>query len=64
MRRSGDISVSNQGKITLRKGLLLDDVHAFGHVLRNYVILDGFENKKLKNERTRVALVFVTKGCL
>ena len=38
------------GKVHLQQGLLIDDVKEFRAVLRGYVIQEGFEIMRIKNE--------------
>lgn len=41
-------------RIKLEKGMLFENIDKFREVLRDYVVQEGFELVRLKNERTRV----------
>ncbi|KAL0433442.1 UNVERIFIED_CONTAM: hypothetical protein Slati_2678500 [Sesamum latifolium] len=41
-------------KVKLEKGMVFVDIDAFRTVLREYVIQDGFQIMRLRNEKTRV----------
>ena len=42
------------GKVNLEVGLLFSDVNEFRTALRDFVIQEGFEIKRIKNEKARV----------
>ena len=52
----------------LEKGLLFRDIHHFRKVLKNFIIQEGFEILRLKNEKSRVTAIcdvrlFVVCSC-
>ena len=53
----------SEGKIALKRGMLFANVVAFREVLTNYVIQEGFEIVKVRNERTRIIAICAGRGC-
>ncbi|PNX86322.1 hypothetical protein L195_g042400, partial [Trifolium pratense] len=51
------------GKVELEAGLLFVDVNEFRTSLRDFVIQEGFEIKRIKNEKARVTAICVADGC-
>ncbi|XP_058747011.1 uncharacterized protein LOC131620001 [Vicia villosa] len=51
------------GKVKLEVGLLFGDVNEFRATLRDFVIQEGFEIKRIKNEKARVTARCVADGC-
>jgi len=51
------------GKVNLEVGLLFSDVNEFRTALRDFVIQEGFEIKRIKNEKARVTAKCVADGC-
>ena len=51
------------GKITLERNLMFRDVYHFREVLKDYIIQEGFEIIKLKNEKSRVTAKCAAEGC-
>ncbi|KAL0346023.1 UNVERIFIED_CONTAM: hypothetical protein Sradi_4433600 [Sesamum radiatum] len=50
-------------KIKLEKGMVFTNVDMFREVLKEYVIREGFQVKRIKNEKSRVTTVFAAEGC-
>ncbi|CAJ2659035.1 unnamed protein product [Trifolium pratense] len=51
------------GKVELEAGLLFVDVNEFRTALRDLFIQEGFEIKRIKNEKARVTAICVADGC-
>ncbi|KAJ1424167.1 Zinc finger, SWIM-type [Sesbania bispinosa] len=51
------------GKVKLEVGLLFLDVNEFRAALRDFVILEGFEIERIKNEKARVTARCAADGC-
>ena len=51
------------GRVELETGLLFVDVTEFREVLKDFVIQEGFEIVKVKNEKTRVTARCAAEGC-
>ncbi|KAJ1401166.1 Transposase, MuDR, plant [Sesbania bispinosa] len=51
------------GKVKLEIGLLFIDVDEFRAALRDFVIQEGFEIKRIKNEKARVTARCAADGC-
>ena len=49
--------------IILERGMLFGSVDAFREVLRDYVIQEGFEIVRTRNERTRFTALCAARGC-
>ena len=54
---------SRKGKITLEKGMLFASVDAFREDLKEYVIQEGFEIVRIRNERIRITAMCSSHGC-
>lgn len=52
-----------EGKVKLEVGLLFSDVNEFRTALRDFVIQEGFEIKRIKNEKARVTARCAADGC-
>lgn len=52
-----------EGKVKLEVGLLFGDVNEFRTALRDFVIQEGFEIKRIKNEKARVTARCAADGC-
>jgi hypothetical protein len=53
----------SDGKVELEVGLLFVDVNEFRTALRDFVIQEGFEIKRIKNEKARVTAICAADGC-
>jgi hypothetical protein len=53
----------SNGKVKLEAGLLFGDVNEFRAALRDFVIQEGFEIKRIKNEKSRVTAKCASDGC-
>jgi hypothetical protein len=53
----------SDGKVKLEQGLLFGDVDEFRAALRDFVIQEGFEIKRIKNEKARVTAKCASDGC-
>jgi len=53
----------SDGKVELEVGLFFVDVDEFRRSLRDFVIQEGFEIKRIKNEKARVTAICVADGC-
>lgn len=51
-------------KVKLEAGLLFGDINELRVVLRDFVIQDGLEIKRINNEKAQVIVVCVSKGLL
>jgi len=56
-------SKNKEEKIVLEKGMLFESVDAFREVLRDFVIQEGFEVIRTRNERNRVSAMCAAHGC-
>ena len=56
-------SVGVDGKVRLVKDMLFNNVNHFREVLTDYVIQEGVEIVRVKNDRTRVTAYCKAKGC-
>ncbi|KAL0411300.1 UNVERIFIED_CONTAM: hypothetical protein Slati_3719700 [Sesamum latifolium] len=50
-------------KIKLEKGMVFTNVDMFREVLKEYVIREGFQIKRIKNKKSRVTVVCAAEGC-
>ncbi|KAL0320373.1 UNVERIFIED_CONTAM: hypothetical protein Sradi_5298800 [Sesamum radiatum] len=50
-------------KIKLEKGMVFTNVDMFREVLKEYVIREGFQIKRIKNEKSRVTIVCAAEEC-
>ena len=55
--------VGVDGKVRLVKDMLFNNVNHFREVLTDYVIQEGVEIVRVKNDRTRVTTYCKAKGC-
>ena len=53
----------SNGKVKLEVGLLFGDVNEFRAALRDFIIQEGFEIKRIKNEKSRVTAKCASDGC-
>ena len=54
---------SSKGQITLERGMLFVNVDAFREALKDYVIQEGFEIVRIRNERSRITAMCADRGC-
>ncbi|KAF8389226.1 hypothetical protein HHK36_025919 [Tetracentron sinense] len=59
-----EFEVQEGRKVSLEVGMLFGNVTEFREALRDYVIQEGFEIVKDKNEKTRVTVHCSAEGCL
>ena len=55
--------VQDGGKIEFYKGMEFPTIKEFREALKDYIIQEGFEIKRIKNERTRVTCECAYLGC-
>ncbi|KAF1896640.1 hypothetical protein Lal_00034339 [Lupinus albus] len=59
----GGVIHSDDGKVKLETNMLFLNVHHFREVLKDYVIQEVFEVKRLKKEKARVTAICAAEGC-
>ena len=51
------------GKIVIQIGQVFDDMYHFRRIVKDYVIQNGFEIKRIHNDEIRMTFICVGEGC-
>ncbi|TXG61099.1 hypothetical protein EZV62_012462 [Acer yangbiense] len=62
-RRRRPFRVTNDGRVALEFGQLFHNLHQFRIVLRDFAVQEGFELKRVKNDKERYTAFCAYEGC-